>query len=650
MKRAKIASLLITLMLSSALFVVCTLPLLAEEDPSKYVVLVVDNSRSMDVADPNLQRIRFARFLVTYAQYFYPEVYVGAITFAGQGELPRISVPLTPVQTWSRADFGELNETRSGNTGTAFVRSLNTAQTLFSKPCLENQICEPAVCNENDCHIVLFTDGEFGGSGETSSNIIPVLQQLADRNIEVTTVLFDYEGKREANEALWNEIRANVLPLDPATATTEVTYKTILQPLGLDAVLDQLDVLPVNNENNLSIEFPPFLKHATLLLFADGEISETWDTQPDIVNNYWRWWFDPVPEVVNASLQATGSVTETVIYYRVDTSRVYSLSLETQVNPNSQAVGEPVTISAYFQLENGARVINTDVLRVSLLFTPIIDEACDLVADNDSGVFSCTLTDLPAGEYDIAFFGTVPAVTESSVEKIVTSTQKLIVGHTPLLDLEIALPSASVVSQTVPVTLTIANFQTIQNIYTPTLQLVESGEFLSLTPQDMGVFQGSVSMSSGDAISLRAVLPGGITQEQIPFETQVKEKELGYTFQMYSWWMRVPGDESIYEKSVEKIPDWIWFVLPLALVGGFVMPVVYFKRQQKIQESERVEIKISNEEDIKREIERLRGHEHMWPEISSFGKHFAETYGGELQAQIEEKKKHDTKPDTTPVP
>lgn len=613
--------------LSSSMLVIWVRLLSAEKPEAEYLVLLIDNSSSMDDADTELRRIRFTRFIVSYAQQFYPDTYMGAVTFAGKQELPRVSVALSPVATWSRADFDEIREYRAGQTGTAFGKALEKAQELFFSTCLDEHPCEPVDCEINNCHIILFTDGEFTDSGETSADVTSTIQNIEDNGIEVLVTLFDYEGGWDLNKTTWETIGASVLPFNPKTVSVQESYSQILQSVQLSEAIDRLSVLSINQQGNLSIEIPPYLKYAKVFLFSDSPISDTWTLQPDIASDYERWWLTPNPGIITGNIQVAGVITESLLYYLVDTKNVASLEFYAQVQPAVQEVGKPIILYAQFQTENGDIISNTSNLAVHIQSSPKVPDVCQFRIDGH-GIFSCTLPDLEDGKYIITFTGTISNYFE--IEKMYEITKTVLIGRVPVLDLTVASYQTDVLSQTVPFTVTVHNFYTIQGAYTPTIQVAESGQFLSLIPGGNGVFLGSTQLFSANPLTFKAQLPEGVTNEQLLFVAQTKEKQIEYVYHPYFWIQKMPITE-ILEKEIPVIPDGIWGVFGISSVLLVIMLIHFvFLRIKERNRYKLVFPENVDEEFVDQMVEKLRGYGFMWPEISAFGKELADIYGEHL--------------------
>ncbi len=339
--------------------------------PNLDVILLIDNSGSMQTSDPEQLRIRATQFLLDYLSAnttSQPANYrAGLANFGGEiGDT--FTLRLLPDDTLRNNLRAERIE------GTEFTAPLRFAINEFRLK------SDPATRKV----ILLVTDGQPGPEGEALAGVelqdyfddqlAPMVGELQNLNVELFVLAI---GDAQQDRDKWrNLIGDNYIPIEATTDLNNIFYNLVGQLMGLAVLPGQL--LPTD----LTVQVEPLLEHLTFSFVKSDPTAAISLTDPDgnvltptiqsDTDTYHQIYSIVNPPAGNWQIQRRGAGT---VEYWID--RRYP-AVVVDLNTPFPYSGQPVTITAQL-LRNGTVVTRTDDLRL---------EAEIITPDGDSATFA----------------------------------------------------------------------------------------------------------------------------------------------------------------------------------------------------------------------------------------------------------------------
>lgn len=617
--------------------------ILAQPEPDRHDILfLIDNSGSIEEFDPDEQRLRFPRFLVRYLQAFVAtETRVGAVAFA---TAQKSLVPLVPASEWSHADLLDIRSLECEGQfceNTRFSDAISYAAEQFAMDPLDEDSGElPCGTSEDGyrrCDIIIFSDGIFADSDDrydgTDDVVASVRDELEalDPDINVWVAMLG-EGPDVAasvaglepqdildSEETWQQFAQDgLIGGFAARATTlgaEKVYSTTLSHLGLDDDLEQMEIQPVEDEANILLPIAPFRHTVQLRYLTDGFIEDGFVPAPTVATDINRWWIDDVPSQIEWTLAGDG-----LVYYQV-LSEPHSLALQSQVLPQRQAVGGSEQFYAWITLDQGQIVTDVEGFEIQAVVEP--PDKSYLLEPGEAGVFGYTLPVSDAGEYKVTFqVVEAPPFAPSLIGEV---SEGFVVGHIPELHLDVG----QVISDSklwVPVSITVAHYDTIAGVVTPTLESGEPVTDVELTWDTHDLFTATVELPVTGSVPIWAKLPGGQTHSGLSFPMQMIQTGVATH-------LNVKGLPPDIEPAKNNTWQSIAFgLLGIALLVGLtaIVLVIWFvlrklqKRRNKAEETTLMAALVphTERETVEKAIREMEKEkiDHMWPYIIEYGR------------------------------
>lgn len=438
------------------------LPLMAQGAPTQDVVFLIDNSPSARTGegapdglptDPEGIRLRLPRFtvgalgLVTRTQ----NQRVGVVSFARKNN---ILVPLTPVQDWSKADFGHVVSENLG-VGTDFAAALNVAWQMLS----EDGNCAEA---SRQCDVIIFSDGVFDNPAADLRAVSNTLHSLEKQGVKVTLLTFidTYATKSYSDsKQIWTNLKSIGL-LEQYELNITPRFKE--KPAEVYGLL--FDVLQASElfhdfqyatfPTAITQEVPLFQRWVRWDIVADVPVEPVFrlgnqGLQPIRAGNTYLFADPPSGEwQIEFKGPAIG-----LVYFQ-QSSEAAPIKLNIRNLPETVTVGQDVPVVVNLTVGAGQSIMQTDLFTVTMEVTGPTSYA--MLMNRESGQFVSYIpaNSLMAGAYQVAVSAEfTDAATSNQIQSAQTNLR---IVSSPVVKIE-RFPALVSPGGSVEVTVTIQN-------------------------------------------------------------------------------------------------------------------------------------------------------------------------------------------------
>jgi hypothetical protein len=560
----------------------------AEETPSRYIMLLIDQSGSMTgttgrANDPDDRRLRFSRFLVKYLLAFYPKTEVGLMGFVASPK-PEDTISLIPIKQWSAYDLTIWERLTKGTASenTSFVSALNAVGKLFPDTCSTSS--DPPI----ECSIVIFSDGVLqGGECNNPNRVKDSLSKLKQNGIRGLLVAF---AGRSTDIPISTDRSCQMGPLETWKDQWEVEvicdgdlcnasemraqdiYEQLFRSLDVDKPLSNLIAVEFEQTTSLPLPVYPDQRSARLFLLPDSSLIEEWNVitpSVQVGNESWWLWLEPPPSEIRVDLKVNDKSPQSLVYYTYNNQDRYPISLVGEVMPDSIAPGQSVKIDGW--LSAGGRVIVDGCCSVQ---ATIDGKTIPLIKKID-GHFSGESIILTGGVHKVIFHPVFsPEMDFPSLHDV---HREIYVETAPRLQMNVS-SGQQLGQNTVPLTITVSveNYENVLAIE-PVLMEVEDGEKIAWSSWDDGIYVAHYTVPLEKRITLQASISAGYTVHGVHFGSQVVEVQHIYSP------IPIPEPVIIFDSNGawKGLRPWMAFPGLLLLIPVTILLAVEVRRRRR---------------------------------------------------------------------